>query len=460
MTVLYPSKRFKDSAEIEDIERKGEKMAFRSFSLRYGKSTVSFEVPEDQISTVVTGQDVKAIANLEEAYLHALDHPVDSAPLRYMVKPGETVAILVSDITRVWQKNEQTLPLLLNYLNAAGISDENISIIIAVGGHRQNTEAEFMEICSAEVCHRVRVVNHKSWEKDNMVPIGRTSRGTQVAINKIAAAADRIILTGGVVYHYMVGYGGGRKSVIPGICALETIKQNHLWVLGQEVGAGTNPLCASGSTTNNPLHEDMMEIAALARPDFLINIVPNLNGEIAGIFAGNWASAWWKATRMVDDIFGVPIEKETDIVIATAGGYPKDINLYQSQKTIDNAWHAMKPNGVAIILAECPDIREPKEFFDWFDHTDRLEMEKALRANYALAGWLAFHQFEYRDKGLIILVTREENFRHAEKAQLYPAASIEEALRVAHSHCRAAKPGINVLPQGANTLPLPRRKNK
>jgi nickel-dependent lactate racemase len=198
----------------------------------------------------------------------------------------------------------------------------------------------------------------------------------------------------------------------------------------------------------------MMEIAALVRPDFLINIVPNLNGEIARVFAGNWASAWWQATRLVDDIFGVPIEKASDIVIATAGGYPKDINLYQSQKTIDNAWHAMKPNGAAIILAECPDIREPREFFDWFDHTDRLEMEKALRANYALAGWLAFHQFEYRDKGLIVLVTREENFRPAEKAQLHPVATIEEALRVAYAHCRTSKPSITVLPQGANTLPL------
>jgi hypothetical protein len=214
----------------------------------------------------------------------------------------------------------------------------------------------------------------------------------------------------------MVGYGGGRKSVMPGVCAQETIKQNHLWVLGTAVGSGTNPVCASRSTKGNPMHEDMMEIAALVRPDFLVNIVPNLAGQVAGVFAGNWASAWWEATRLVDHIFGVPIKEEADIVIATAGGYPKDINLYQTQKTIDNAWNAMKLNGAAIILAECPDIREPKEFFDWFDHTDRLEMEKALRADYVLAGWLAFHQLEYRDKGLIIHVTCKENFPYSEKA--------------------------------------------
>lgn len=429
-------------------------MTLKSFELRYGKGAMKFQLPAEQILTVVTGKQVVPLESLEQAYLQALDRPIDSAPLRYMLKPGESVAIVVSDITRVWQKNDLTLPWLLNYLDAVGIADDRIRIVIAVGGHRQNTADEFMEICSAEVCHRVRVVNHKAWERENMVPIGRTSRGTEVAINKIVAEADRMILTGGVVYHYMVGYGGGRKSVIPGICALDTIKQNHLLTLGERVGSGTNPLCRSRSTINNPLHEDMMEIAALARPDFMINIVPNLEGEIAGIFAGNWASAWWRATAMVDDIFGVPIAAEADIVIATAGGYPKDINLYQSQKTIDNAWHAMKQGGVAIILAECPDIEEPKEFYDWFEHTNRLEMEKALRANYALAGWLAFHQFEYRDKGLIILVTQEKNFHHARKAQLHPVASMDEALRLAYAQCGTAQPRITVMPQGANTLPL------
>src|SRR5512143_75837 len=287
-------------------------MSFKSFTLGYGKGSISFELPEKQIAAVVTGRDVKAVDDLAAVYLHALDHPIDSAPLRYMVKPGETVAIVVSDITRAWQRNDLTLPLLLDYLNGAGVADDRITVIIAVGGHRQNTESEFEEICSPAVCHRVRVVNHKAWETENMVPIGRTSRGTKVAVNKIAAGVDRIILTGGVVYHYMVGYGGGRKSVMPGVCALETIKQNHLWVLGTTVGSGTNPVCASRSTKGNPMHEDMMEIAALVRPDFLVNIVPNLDGQIAGVFAGNWASAWWEATRLVDHIFGVPVKEEAD----------------------------------------------------------------------------------------------------------------------------------------------------
>ncbi|HSV93001.1 MAG TPA: lactate racemase domain-containing protein, partial [Desulfobacterales bacterium] len=130
-------------------------MPMKPFTLRYGKGSVSFELPAERVATVVTGKNVPAVANLEAAFLRALDRPIDSAPLGSMVRPGETVAIAVSDITRVWQQNDRTLPLLLNYLNRVGVPDENIRVIIAVGGHRQNTESEFVEICSPEVCHRV-----------------------------------------------------------------------------------------------------------------------------------------------------------------------------------------------------------------------------------------------------------------------------------------------------------------
>ncbi|RPJ72277.1 MAG: DUF2088 domain-containing protein, partial [Desulfobacteraceae bacterium] len=185
-------------------------MSNRPFTLTYGKTQVSFEVPARQLLCEVIGRNRPGLENLRQAYLDALDHPVDSAPLRDMVTPGGTAAIAVSDITRGWQKNADTLPFLLDYLNAAGVGDDKITILIAVGAHRQNTPAEFVELCGPEVCHRVRVVNHDAWDEANMVSLGRTSRGTPVAVNRIAVEADTLILTGGVIYHYMVGYGGGR----------------------------------------------------------------------------------------------------------------------------------------------------------------------------------------------------------------------------------------------------------
>jgi nickel-dependent lactate racemase len=197
-----------------------------------------------------------------------------------------------------------------------------------------------------------------------------------------------------------------------------------------------------------------MEVAAFLKPDFIINVVPNLDGDITGIFTGNWISAWQQATKLVDEIFGVTIQEQADIVIASAGGYPKDINLYQSQKTIDNAVYAMKPGGIAIILAECPDIKEPSEFFDWFHYPTAFDMEKAVRGNFLISGWVAVRQLEYANLGHIILVTREKNIELAQKAGVQGVATMEEALAIAYKKCGSNSPKITIMPQGANTFPI------
>ena len=425
----------------------------KKFSLKYGKSIIDFELPTDQILCEIKGRNTDAIEDMAGFYRQALDHPIDAPPLKELIAPDHRVAVIVSDITRSWQRNDITLPLLLDYLNEAGMPDDQVSIVIGVGAHRSNTESEFIELCSEEVCHRVRVLNHDAWDS-NMTYLGKTSRGTEVAVNPIVAEADRLILTGGVIYHYMSGFGGGRKSILPGAASLKTIQQNHLLALTDKIGGGSNPQCASGITKGNPLHEDMMEVAAFLKPDFLINVVPNLDGALAGIFTGNWVSAWMEACRMVEKVYGVRIEKKADIVIATAGGYPKDINLYQSQKTIDNASYAMKPGGVSIILAQCPLIQDPPEFFNWFEYEDLHSMEIAARANFLISGWLAIKQLEYKEMGTIILVTDPENFEFARKAHVEPVASIADALERAYQRCGIAKPTITVMPQGANTFPI------
>ncbi|MBW1766499.1 MAG: nickel-dependent lactate racemase [Deltaproteobacteria bacterium] len=426
----------------------------KEFTLKYGKGTISFEIPEDQLLYTIMGKDVNALPDLGEACQYALEHPIDSPPLREIVKQGEKVAIAVSDITRVWQKNDQILPVLIKTLNETGVPDENITIVIAMGGHRQNTEEEFIEICGKEICRRVKVVNHDAWDTKNMVYLGKTSRGTEVSVNKIIKEVDRLILTGGIVYHYLVGYGGGRKSILPGISSIKTIQQNHLFAMGPEPGSGISPQSVPKLTRGNDAHEDMMEIAAFVNPTFIVNVVANLENKIAGIFAGNWVSAWLDATKLVDEICGVEIEEEADIVIATSGGYPMDINLYQSAKTMDNARYAMKKGGVAIIVSECPDISEPADFFQWFDYPSDLEMEKALRENFTIAGWTALKELECHDKGYCILLTKKENAELARKAKFDPVSNMRDALEIAYKKCSVTNPRITVMPQAANTFPI------
>jgi len=434
-------------------------MADRRFHLKYGKGTQSFQIPESRVLYEMNGKEYAPLPDLGKAYREALEKPFDSPPLREIVRPGEKVVVTVSDITRGWQRNDRVLPVLLETLNEGGVSDANITLLIVVGAHRLNTEAEFVELCGKEVCHRIRVVNHDCWDEKNMVYLGKTSRGTEVSVNRIALEADKLILTGGVIYHYMSGYGGGRKSILPGLSSIRTIRQNHLWAMGPAVGSGSNPRASSGRTRGNEVHEDMMEIAGFVKPDFIANTVPNLSGEIAGVFTGNWVSAWTEATKLVDEIFGVEIEEEADIVIATAGGYPKDINLYQTGKTMDNAYYAMKKGGAAIILSECPDILEPREFSQWLEYPTTLELEKALRANFTIAGWVALKEQECNDKGPFILVTKKENYELLKQTKFTVVATIEDAMKIAREKCGSKSPKFTIMPQGANTFPLLKNAN-
>jgi nickel-dependent lactate racemase len=428
----------------------------REFNLKWGTGEIKFSVPEEQVLHEIIGKQYPSLDDIPKAVRAALAQPIDAPPLGEIVKPGEKVVITVSDITRVWQQMPLILPEIIGTLNQAGVPDKNITIIIAVGGHRQNTEQEFIQICGQEICQRITVLNHDAWDEDNMVYLGKTSRGTEVSINRLVAEADRVILTGGIVYHYMVGYGGGRKSIIPGISSIKTIRQNHLWALGQEMGSGSNPNSASGKTRGGEDHEDMMEIAGFVKPDFIINMVPTPEGKFAGIFAGNWVSAWLEGCKLVDKLYGVEIEGLADIVVASAGGFPKDINLYQTGKTMDNACYAVKEGGAVILLSECSDIYEPQEFSQWFEHDSKLAMEKALRANFAIPGWVALKEYECSEKATYILLTRAENSDFVRKANMIPATTMEEALQIAREKCGAAKPMFTIMPQGANTLPIVR----
>ncbi|TWH47324.1 nickel-dependent lactate racemase [Sporomusa sp. KB1] len=426
----------------------------KKFTLKYGKEEISFSVPAKQLLHEIIGKEYPPINDIPQAVREALAKPIDAPPLGELVRPGEKVAIAVSDITRAWQQMPLVLPEIIATLNKAGVPDSNITIIIAVGGHRQNTEQEFVQLCGKEIYERIKIVNHDAFDADNMVYFGKTSLGTEVSINKIAAEADRLILTGGIVYHYMAGFGGGRKSIVPGISSIKTIRQNHLWGLGREVGAGSNPHAASRKTQGNELHEDMMEVGGFINPDFIVNMVPTPDGQFGGVFAGNWVSAWKEGCKLVDQLYGVQIDNLADIVVTTAGGFPKDINLYQTGKTMDNAYYAVKKGGAVVLLSECADIYEPEEFSRWFQYNDKLSMEKALRADFGIPGWVALKEVECSSHATYVMVTRPENAEFVSKTGMIAATTIEDALRIAREKCGTDNPTYTVMPQGANTLPI------
>ena len=225
----------------------------------------------------------------------------------------------------------------------------------------------------------------------------------------------------------MAGFGGGRKAVMPGVSGYATIMHNHAMALADEVGAGCNPLCETGVLENNPLHEDMTEVCAKINPAFLVNMVFSPEGDLHEVVAGHWYKAWEKGCHDLLAMAGVHIKEQADVVIASAGGSPKDINLYQSCKAHMNAVFAVKPGGYLICTLECPDIKEPAIFTDWFSKSDILQFEKDVRADFSIPAFVAFKTRCIVNSLHTYLVTKPENFDFVRATGQTPVATLEEA---------------------------------
>ena len=429
-------------------------MAQKKYSFPIGESNVELSLPEERVLYDIKGKSAEEITDIPTAVRLALRNPIGTPPLAQVVNPGDNVVITVGDITRAWIKHDQFLPVVLDELNAAGIPDEKIAIVVSLGAHRPNTPAENIACYGADVCNRVKVYQHNARDKENLVKIGETKRGVPVIVNRRVAEADKVILASGIVYHLMAGFGGGRKAVMPGISAYESIQGNHTFCLHKEIGKGLNANSVSGKLAGNEMHEDMTDHAAALKPAFLINAVYTPQGKFAKFFAGHWYEAWEAGCREVERIYGIPIQHQADLVLASAGGFPRDINLYQGSKTIDNAAMATKPGGVAICFLECRDIKEPPDFSDWFNYIDKYDREIALRAGFTVPGFIAL-KFAYIAQNIsLIIVTKPENAEFVRHAGLIPAVDAHEAMKIAREKIGRDDYSITVMTEAATTVPL------
>lgn len=423
------------------------------YEFPFGESTISLALPDEQVVNEVCGKQAVPVADITEAVRQALQHPVASPPLSELVRAGERVVIIVSDITRRWVRFDLFLPVLLDELNRYGVADENITLVVALGAHRQQTDEENELVFGQEVTARVAICQSQAQKEEDFVFLGTTSRGTPVAIHKRVAKADKVIITGGIVYHIMAGFGGGRKAIMPGVSAYHSIQANHRLCLHPDAGGGIHPEAYAGNIEANGMNLDQLEIGELVKPAFLLNAVFTPEGKFARFVAGHWQQAWKEGCREVVKSFGVPIREKTDLVVASAGGYPKDINLYQATKTIANAFQAVKERGVIIFFLECRDIQEPQEFSDWFQY-DVAQREAILREGFTVPGFSALKIGAIAEKVSLIVVSLPQNKSFFEKAGFWVAETPEAALAKAEQLLRREDYSISVMAHGADTLPL------
>lgn len=413
------------------------------YSLKYGEGKIKFALDSAQIAGELKIKECVPLENPEQAILEAIRNPIDTKPLRQIVKPGEMVAFIVNDPTRV-ANSHIFMPILLDELNRAGIPDKDMYIVFALGTHRPMTEEEIIHEVGPAVASRVRMYNSDCRDESQYKYFGTTSRGTPVSFNKLVVEADHIVCTGSVVHHFFAGFGGGRKAMLPGVAYYETIRKNHSMMF--------EPDAVIGKLEGNPIYHDQVEGVQMCRPSFLINAVLNEKKEFLKIFAGDFVTAHKEACKFVDTVYGAQIESPADLVIATCGGYPKDINIYQLQKTMDNAWCAVKEGGVVIILGECREGSGSALYEKTMHENDTADkVEASLRANFQIGAHKAYAVTRLMKKAEFILVSSLEP-ELAKSLLFTPAKDIEEALAMAFDKL-GPNPRIIIMPQGSLTVP-------
>lgn len=421
-------------------------MAMKEYKFKYGKAVIPFSLDPQLVMGELTIKDHPPMKDPVAEIQKAIRNPIQSKPFGEIVKPGQTVCFLVNDPTRV-ANSHVFMPLLLNELNSAGIPDKDMFIMFAVGAHRALPAEEMAQLVGAETAKRVKMYNSDARNPKEFKYAGKTSRGNDIYFHKRAMEADHIICTGSIVYHFFAGFGGGRKAMFPGVTQYESICRNHALMLDQAA--------VIGKLKGNPVYEDQVEATEMKRPSFLLNVVLNEKKEFLKAYAGDYIQAHLEACKFVESIYGTPIPGLADLVIASCGGYPKDINVYQLQKTMDNAWLAVRQGGVVIILGECVEGVGDDLYLDWMKKYKTPEkIEAEIRANFVVGGHKAYAVTRLMKKAQFILLSGLGP--ELSRTLLFtPAKNMKEALQMAYAKL-GPNPRILLMPQGSLTVPIPK----
>ena len=376
----------------------------KEYTFAYGDGSVTIPLEERDITAVLSGNEIPALPDIRAAVRKSLDEPIGCPPLRKCVRRGQSVVLVVSDMSGFWMRQDLVVPHLVDYLlEDGGLAPEDITILVANGTHTGGGEEELRTLVTDGVYDRIRVVNHDCRSED-LVTLGTTSFGTEVSVNGMAVRADLCLCLGAATFHIMAGFGGGRKSILPGISGEPTIRQNHALAL-DPARLRSNPLIGNGRTADNPLHLDMMEAAAMMKNLFMVNLVMNAEEKLCAVFSGHWRLSWERACREVERVYHVPIRRQTDVVIAGCGGYPRDMSLYQGTKSIDNVESAVKPGGTLILVIEARDGGGPEEYFGWCRNLRDGTIEKRLREEFTVAGYIFFLNCEQAGRYRVMLLS-------------------------------------------------------
>lgn len=372
-----------------------------STPLRYGRSTIGLEL-DPKLFDALGGDH--STAALSDAELGArLDEPIDSPPLEEIVKTGETVLLVVPDATRQTGSG-QIVNLLVRRLIANGTYPHEISIIFATGIHRKVTDAEKAEILTPFILQRIKTSNHDPRDLAGLVNVGETRTGIPIELNRAIVEHDHVVIIGGVTFHYFAGFTGGRKLICPGLGSARTISATHKLAFDcvhktRRAGVDT------GLLDGNAVHEAFVECVAKAPPSFAVTTITSDDGSIVELFVGDWQTSHRAACDWFASTHTIEIRDKRELVIASCGGFPNDINTIQAHKALDAASRACVNGGTIILLAECSDGLGRPDFLDWFAASDSTELAQNLCAKYQVNGQTAWNLVRIAESHDVRIVT-------------------------------------------------------
>ena len=407
----------------------------------YGTGVQTIEVPDKNLLGVLMSNPIEHERRGEEAVKYSLEHPIGSEKLSKLVHPGQKVVIITSDISRPIPSFD-VVPSVLDELYAAGVSKDDITIVFGLGSHRHQTEEEMKHLVGERAYSEVKCVDS---DPDDCVHMGDTKAGTPVDITRVVAEADFKICLGNVEFHYFAGYSGGYKAIMPGVSTPAAIQANHRMMVSDDA-------CA-GKLEGNPIREDIEEAGAICGVDFIVNVVLDEHKHIVYSAAGDVTKAHRDACKYLDKMYRTEIPHKADIVIVSQGGAPKDANLYQTQKALDNSKHAIKPGGTIIVIGACNEGLGSVKFEEWLTQSKTShEMVERIGKDFQLGGHKAAAIAMILEYATIDLVSEmDDDF--VKSIFLVPEHSAQEAFdKAMNKYGKDAS--VIAMPFGGATLPI------
>jgi len=417
--------------------------------MKYGRGEVQFEVDGARISKILEPNERPGLKEPLEGVRKLLQNPIGTAPLADLIskKKPKDVVIVVNDVTRP-TPYEYLLPPLLDELEAAGIKDDEITFLTATGIHDPHSEEQNEEVYGKELVKRFRFVSHSADDRDSLTYIGELSTGFELSVNKLAVQADFLIALGVIMPHYFAGFSGGRKSILPGIASRECIEKNHSRMLYL--------MDDLPHIKQNPVSLEMIEAAKRVGVDFILNVVTNSKKEIVSVVAGDLEEAWYQGVAVSSDMYEVPIDQKADVAVVSAGGFPRDINVYQAQKALDHADKATKPGGTIILIAECREGLGERIFEEWMNEAIAPDdVIKRIHEKFVLGGHKAYGICKVAKEKEIILISSLSD-ELTKRLFMRKMATVQEAIN--YVEAKHGNPSYILMPVGSLTVPVMSKK--